>query len=137
MGKIIASLVAAALVAGAFLLSRTATAAQSVDPSAPDFVPPSGIRGLDNNNPFNIKFRPDIQWRGQLGTDGTFAIFDTPLNGLRAGMINVHTKFMRDGLNTVRGLISRLSPVSENPTEAFINFVSGRLGVSPEQPLVL
>lgn len=136
MDKIIASLIAAALIAGAFLLSRTATAAQSVDPNAEDFVPPSGIKGLDNNNPFNLEFRPNIQWRGQLGTDGRFVIFNSALNGLRAGMINVHTKFTRDGLNTVRGLISRLSPSSENPTEAFIGFVSKRLSVSPEQPLV-
>ena len=135
MDKIIASLVAAALIAGAFLFSRTASATQSVDPTQEDFEPPSGIRGLDNNNPMNLKFRSDIQWRGQIGTDGTFVVFNTALNGLRAGMINIHTKFTRDGVKTVRGLINVLSPAFENPTEAFVSFVSGRLGVSPEQPL--
>ena len=135
MDKIIASLIAAALIAGAFLFSRTATAAQSIDPTQEDFEPPSGIKGLDNNNPFNLEFRTRIQWRGQLGTDGRFVVFDTPLNGLRAGMINIHTKFTRDGINTVRGLISILSPSSENPTENFIAFISNRLSVSPEQPL--
>ena len=135
MDKIIASLVAAAIIAGAFLFSRPASAAQAVDPDAPDFEPPSGIRGLDNNNPFNLKFRPDIQWRGQIGNDGTFVIFNTALNGLRAGMINIHTKFTRDGIKTVRGLINILSPAFENPTESFVSFVSTRLGVSPEQPL--
>lgn len=135
MGKIIASLVAAALIAGTFLISRTARASQSLDPERDDFTPPSGSKGLANNNPFNLEFRPNIQWRGQIGTDGRFAVFNKALNGLRAGMINIHTKFTRDGIKTVRGLISVLSPTFENPTEAFINFVSTRLGVSPEQPL--
>jgi len=135
MDKIIASLIGAALIAGAFLFSRTASAAQSIDPTQEDFEPPSGIRGLDNNNPFNLKFRTSIQWRGQLGTDGTFVVFDTPLNGLRAGMINIHTKFTRDGVKTIRGLMNILSPASENPTENFIAFVAGRLSVSPEQQL--
>lgn len=135
MDKIIASLIAAAVIAGAFLFSRTASASQSIEPEEPDFVPPSGIRGLINNNPFNIKFRTSIQWRGQTGTDGTFVVFNTALNGLRAGMINIHTKFTRDGANTVRALMNILSPSSENPTENFIAFVSGKLSVSPEQPL--
>ena len=140
MDKIIASLIAAALVAGAFLFSRTARVTlrvntQSTAPDEPDFVPPSGIKGLDNNNPFNLEFRTSIQWRGQIGTDGRFVVFNTALNGLRAGMINVHTKFTRDGIKTIRGLINVLSPAFENPTENFIAFVSGRLSVSPEQPL--
>ena len=135
MDKIIASLVAAALLVGALLFSRTASATQTIDPTAEDFVPPSGVKGLDNKNPFNLEFRTSIQWRGQIGTDGRFVVFNTSLNGLRAGMINIHTKFTRDGIKTVRGLISVLSPASENPTENFIAFISGRLSVSPEQPL--
>jgi hypothetical protein len=91
--------------------------------------------GLRNKNPFNIKFRTTIQWQGQIGTDGTFVVFNTSLNGIRAGMINIHTKMTRDGLNTVRKIISRLSPAVENPTEAFIQFVAGRMNVAADQPI--
>lgn len=148
MDKIIASLVAAAVIAGAFLLSRVAR--KPLGPVDDDDLGPnigtvrggglpvtqgSSPSGLRNNNPFNLEFRTSIQWRGQLGTDGRFVVFDTPLNGLRAGMINIHTKFTRDGIKTVRGLINVLSPSFENPTENFVAFVSGRLSVSPEQQL--
>lgn len=96
----------------------------------------SGTLGLRNNNPFNLEFR-NIGWRGELGIDssGRFSVFDTAQNGIRAGMINIHTKMTRDGLNTVRKIISRLSPSFENPTEAFIQFVSRRLSVAADQPI--
>ena len=96
----------------------------------------SGSLGLSNNNPFNIKFRASIQWEGQTGTDGTFVIFRTAHFGIRAGMINIHTKMTRDGLNTVRKIMNRLSPFVENPNiEAFIQFVAGRLNVAADQPI--
>lgn len=137
MGRLLAILGAAVLFIGGLFASRTASATpQVIDPDKPEFDPPSGTRGIVNNNPMNIEFRTSIQWRGQLGTDGRFAVFDTAINGIRAGMINVHTKMTRDGLNSVRKIINRLSPSFENPTESFITFVSGRMGVSPDQPLV-
>ena len=136
MARLFAILAAAALALGALLIPRLGRAAQSVDPEEPDFEPPSGVRGIRNNNPMNLEFRTGIQWRGQLGTDGRFVIFDTALNGIRAGMINIHTKMTRDGLTSVRRIIERLSPAFENPTESFIVFVARRMGVSPDQPLV-
>lgn len=134
--KIIAALVVLSAAIGALLLSRSARAAdQSLDPAAPDFVPASAsATGLRNKNPFNLEFR-DIGWRGEIGTDGRFSIFNTNENGIRAGMINIHTKITRDGLQTVRKLITRLSPSFENPTEAFISFVSRQVGVAPDQTL--
>lgn len=134
MDKIIASLVAAGVVALGLLASRSASASQSVNPDQADFVPPSGPLGLRNKNPFNLKFA-NIGWRGEIGTDGTFSVFDTSLNGLRAGMKNIHTKFSRDGANTVRKLMTILSPEFENPLEEFINFVALRINVAPDQPL--
>jgi len=90
--------------------------------------------GLRNNNPFNLEHR-NIGWIGEIGTDGRFSIFDTAENGIRAGMINIHTKMERDGLRTIRKLIQRLSPAFENPTEKFIQFVSRELSVAPDQPI--
>lgn len=107
----------------------------STTPVKEPVVVGSSPKGIDNKNPFNLEFRTSIEWRGQIGTDGRFVIFNIPLNGIRAGMINIHTKMTRDGLNTVRKIITRLSPAVENPTEAFIQFVSGRMSVAPDQPL--
>jgi hypothetical protein len=94
--------------------------------------------GIPINNPFNLEFRAHIDWQGQVGVDAEFArfvVFDKAVNGIRAGMINIHTKMTRDGLNTVRKIINRLSPPVENPTEAFVQFVAGQMGVAPDQPL--
>jgi hypothetical protein len=125
---------------GAFLFSRSAGAAETVISDQPGRTtgeaPPIGASplGLANNNPFNLEFR-NIGWVGEIGTDGRFSIFDTAENGIRAGMINIHTKMTRDGLRTVRQLITRLSPAFENPTESFIQFVSRRVGVAADQPI--
>ncbi len=43
-------------------------------------------RGLRNKNPGNLKFA-SIGWQGETGSDGTFSIFDTAINGLRAAGI--------------------------------------------------
>lgn len=146
MDKILAGIAVLGVALGAFFLSRNARASTVSAPTEPANIGPgvggiepvplgSSGRGIRNNNPFNIEFRTSIQWRGQVGTDGRFTIFDTPLNGLRAGMINIHTKFTRDGINTVRGLLTVLSPAHENPLEAYVTYVSNRLSVAPEQPL--
>ncbi len=90
--------------------------------------------GLGNNNPFNLEYR-SIGWIGEIGTDGRFSVFNTAENGIRAGMINVHTKMTRDGANTVRKLLTLLSPAFENPLESFVTFVAHRLAVAPDQPL--
>lgn len=123
---------------GALFIPRIARGSTVNDqPGQNDITPPpqgSSPLGLRNNNPFNLEHR-NIGWIGEIGSDGRFSIFDTAENGIRAGMINIHTKMTRDGLTTVRKLISRLSPAFENPTEDFIQFVAGRLRVAPDQPI--
>ena len=146
MDKILAFFLLAGIGLGALLIPRIARGAtvrsddvstdelQEIDLSTLPTPRGASPLGLRNNNPFNLEFR-NIGWRGEIGTDGRFSIFDTAQNGIRAGMINIHTKMTRDGLNNVRKLITRLSPSFENPTESFINFVAGRLSVSPDQPI--
>jgi len=153
MDKILLAIGALALGVGLLFLPRTSRGSVTVDcigttPTRPgvdcsdladdfndgEITVGSSPKGLRNNNPFNLEYR-NIGWRGELGTDGRFSVFDTAQNGIRAGMINIHTKMTRDGKVTVRQLISTLSPSHENPTEAFISFVSRRMNVSPDQPL--
>jgi hypothetical protein len=136
MDKLLIAVSALLIALGTFVLARAKDGnIAAVDKATETITRGTSPSGLRNNNPFNIEFRSSINWRGQVGTDGRFVIFDTALNGIRAGMINIHTKMTRDGLNTVRKIISRLSPAVENPTEAFIQFVAGRMSVAPDQPL--
>jgi hypothetical protein len=137
MDKLFIAIAVAAVGFGALFFPRIARG-NTVNEKQNESIPvPAGSspKGIRNNNPFNIEFRSSIDWIGQIGTDGRFAIFNTAENGIRAGMINIRTKFTRDGANTVRSLLNILSPSFENPTESFVFFVSGRLGVSPDQPL--
>ena len=156
MDKILLVFGALALAVGALLLPRRASGATQCtddDPlcnidvelgegssgpfldSGDSFVTPSTSPfGIRNNNPFNLRFR-DIGWRGEIGNNNGFSVFDTAENGIRAGMINIHTKMTRDGANTVRKLISILSPPNENPTDIFIQTVANRMSVSPDQTL--
>ncbi len=112
MGKIF--LGAAAFFAGiGTLFAARAARGDVVAPDTPagnDIVQGSSPLGIGNNNPFNLEFRPSIQWRGQLGANGRFAVFSDPLYGIRAGMININTKFVRDGSNTVRKLCGAPPP---------------------------
>ena len=138
MDKILIAIAVAAVGIGALFFPRTARGTTVTNENGNDSIPvPAGSspKGIRNNNPFNIEYRSNIDWIGQLGTDGRFAVFDNAENGIRAGMINIRTKFRRDGANTVRSLLNILSPAFENPTESFVFFVSQRLGVAPEQPL--
>lgn len=103
-------------------------------------------RGVRNNNPGNIDFNPRNAWQGQLGLElgvlkPRFARFDTPENGIRAlgklllayrgkdGMLGVGGL----GIDTVREIINRWAPGSENDTEAYIGAVAKALGVQPNQ----
>lgn len=143
MAKILALLAGIAVSLGAIFAFRksgaTVVEGANIGPGIGGIGPvpigssPSGLR---NNNPFNLIFVASIPWRGQTGSAGRFAVFDTSLNGIRAGMINIHTKMNRDNLKTVRKIITVLSPPIENPTEAFIQFVATRMGVSSDQPLI-
>ena len=141
MDKILLVLSALGIGIAALFIPRIArgdtTGTGNVEVTFPDTPVPQGSSplGLRNNNPFNLEFR-EIGWVGEIGSDGRFSVFDTAENGIRAGMINIHTKMVRDGANTVRSLLTLLSPAFENPLEAFIQFVAQRLSVSPDQPLV-
>ena len=89
------------------------------------FVPGSGSRGMRNNNPGNIKISP-TNWKGKvpahLNTDGIFEQFYTIDDGIRASLVNLTTYYNRYQLRTIRGIISRWAPASENPLSSYIDF---------------
>ena len=86
-------------------------------------------RGIRNNNPLNIRWYAINNWVGQVGKDEAgFCIFDKPENGLRAAFI-----LLRKGPRTVKEIVERWAPPSENDTQAYIYFVCKRLGVRPDE----
>lgn len=97
---------------------------------------PSGARGLRNRNPGNIRTTA-AKWQGQTGDDGTFCIFDTATNGIRALgklLLTYHDKY---GLCTIRSIISRWAPPNENNTDAYIAAVCADSTFGPDDWLRL
>jgi hypothetical protein len=93
-------------------------------------------RGERLNNPLNIRISNNA-WKGKItpSSDADFEQFDTPENGIRAGAKIVLTYF-HEGLSTIRQVITRWAPPSENPTEAYIENVSLRSGFDADAHLM-
>lgn len=96
-------------------------------------------RGLRLRNPFLIR-KTSIEWRGEIeSADDEFESFRTDLEGIRAGMRNMVTHQMRDGLRTIRTIITKHAPPKgntgkvENDTEAYINSVCKRGHFQPDE----
>lgn len=92
-------------------------------------------RGIRNNNPGNIE-RNKTPWRGlcaDQSADTRFCVFDAPEWGIRAMAKILLTYYTRYGLNTVRGIVSRWAPPSENDTDAYVHAVAARLGVRTDE----
>lgn len=93
-------------------------------------------RGVRNNNPGNI--RVGDAWQGLTGGDDAgFCIFDTPENGIRALARVLISYQAKHGLRTLRQMVSRWAPESENDTEAYIESVCQQCGASPDNPYIL
>lgn len=93
-------------------------------------------RGVRNNNPLNIRTGND--WKGEaVGNDSAFEVFTSPEYSFRAGAITLRNYRKKYGLTTVREIISRWSPSSENDTAAYIAMVCHELNVTENQTLNL
>lgn len=90
-------------------------------------------RGLRNNNPGNIRL-DGVHWKGETepSTDGEFKQFTSMAWGYRAMFQMLNTYSTKHGLDTIRKMISRWAPPTENDTEAYIKAVSDRSGTPPD-----
>jgi len=93
-------------------------------------------RGLRNNNAGNIRKGADWLGLDPNGNDSAFAVFISPEYGIRALAKVIHNYQARYGINTIRGLITRYAPSSENDTKAYIDSVASSVGVSADAPIV-
>ena len=93
-------------------------------------------RGLRLKNPGNI--RPGAGFFGEIGDDGGYAKFASDAAGLRAIQRLLMTYGNQYGINTLRGLANRYAPPSDNnPTENYIEFLSQKTGIDPDEPINL
>ena len=122
---------ATAIGLAAFLVPRRVLASATVEGETPVKTDPKDARprGIRNNNPTNIE-DSSIPWRGRVGNDGRYVVFDTAINGLRAGYLEIWDSIVRDGDDTIRTLIRQWAPPIENLTGAYQNSVRAQTGIA-------
>lgn len=93
-------------------------------------------RGIDNCNPGNIRLSK-VFYRGEVqpSQDAAFKQFISMEWGYRAMFVLLDTYARRYGLNTIRGMISRYAPPSENNTEAYIAAICEWTGIAADEVL--
>ncbi len=94
-------------------------------------------RGIRNCNPLNIRRSKD-QWKGMAETqnDRAFVQFKTMEWGWRAAFqLLTRTYYHKYRLYTIRGIVSRWAPPTENNTRAYIDTVSRLTAIDPDEPL--
>ncbi len=95
-------------------------------------------RGIRNMNYGNIEDGPFAQGLpGYAGTDGRFARFDSPANGMNA-METLLGGYGRRGINSITGVINRWAPASDNNNvSAYAAHVAKSSGLDPNGPIDL
>lgn len=90
-------------------------------------------RGLDNNNPGNIRLSR-VKYKGEcaVSSDTEFRQFESIEWGYRAIFMLLYTYHRRHGCRTLRQMIDRYAPPSENPTSNYLRFVSESSGIDPD-----
>lgn len=92
----------------------------------------SGYKGC---NPLNVR-ASSVKWRGSIGqSDNGYVIFSTPMDGIRAAATVIKNYGTKYGINTVRDIVSRYAPASENPTDDYIANVCKSTGYQPDEKL--
>lgn len=88
-------------------------------------------RGIRNNNPFNLRANKSNNWLGQTGVDKDgFCIFSSLEYGYRAGLRVLRSYWQKHGLTTVRSVISRFAPASDdNDVDAYVTYCLSNMHV--------
>lgn len=93
-------------------------------------------RGLSNRNPGNIR-QSAVRYKGEVrpSRDPAFKQFESMPWGYRAIFVLLDTYRIRHGLETIRDMISRWAPPSENHTEIYIRAVADAVGIADDRPV--
>lgn len=91
-------------------------------------------RGLRNCNPGNIR-SSRVKYRGEVqpSRDREFKEFQSMAYGYRAMFVLLDTYRCRYGLTTIRQMINRYAPPTENFTEGYIRFIVQHTGIGADE----
>lgn len=90
-------------------------------------------RGLRNCNPGNIRAVGRAPWKGQTGSDADgFVIFGECYDGLRALALLLRNYVFEHNRTTIRTIISRYAPTTENDTDAYVAWCSKIVGIDSD-----
>ncbi len=120
---------------GAFVAARRTlqTTVLYIDGAGREVLRQGGSRSWRNNNPGNIRKGDFARNAGAIGDDGAFAIFADHAAGFAA--LIALLKSASYASRTLREAIFRYAPPSENDSERYLRFVTGRTGIDPDQVL--
>ena len=95
--------------------------------------------GIRNNNWLNVRYNPNNPWVGQTGgDDSNYAEFENPVYGIRAADKVLANYQKIHGIDNVADTINRYAPPSDNnPTQGYVNYVSDKMGVKPNEHIDL
>ncbi len=90
-------------------------------------------RGLRNNNPGNIRLG-SFRYKGEKAksSDSAFRQFESVEWGYRAMFVLLHTYATKRNCRTLRQIINRYAPPTENFTEGYLRIVARATHLSPD-----
>jgi hypothetical protein len=94
-------------------------------------------RGIRNNNPMNIRIGNDWQGEKVPLLEKQFEVFTSPVFGIRAGAKLLRNYQLNNNLNTIREVLNKYAPNSENKTDSYIAHVSELTGFGADNYLQL
>jgi hypothetical protein len=95
----------------------------------------AGIKSVHRFNPTNIRYVDANKWKGSIGDDGSgFESFDDMASGFRATgiILQTYNKYHFNHSMTLKQMITRWAPPSENDTKSYIEFMEQNTGFSAE-----
>lgn len=118
------------LLAAAVIVNRMSKGTDKQPDMKPNGGTKSGVRGIRNNNPGNIRKGSQRIWEGEIypGADPSFSEFKTMAYGVRALLIDLVNKHKK-GLRTVQSIIYKYAPPTENYSKVYAEFVADRMGL--------
>ncbi len=93
-------------------------------------------RGVRNCNPGNIRLG-SFRYKGEKekSSDSAFRQFESIEWGYRAMFVLLHTYAVKHGCYTLRQIINRYAPPTENFTEGYIRRVVHSTHISPDEAI--
>lgn len=88
-------------------------------------------RGVRNNNPLNIRYFPNNNWKGRVTEnkkDDSFEEFTEISYGVRAACRLIQVYVTRYHCSTIRSIVYRFAPPTENNTSAYYKYVRDAVG---------